>query len=36
MAPLIPNAMRRLQAVEIVYAVVGSLAWRGKMRRVKK
>jgi len=36
MAPLIPNAMRRPQAVGIAYAVVGSLAWRGEMRGVKK
>ena len=33
---LIPNAMRRPQAVGIAYAVVGSLAWRGEMRGVKK
>ena len=35
MAPLIPNAMRRPQAVGIAYAVVGLLAWRGEMRGVK-
>jgi hypothetical protein len=36
MAPLIPNAMRRPQAVWIVYAVIDPLAWRGEMREVKK
>ena len=35
-ATKIPNAMRRPQAVGIAYAVVGSLAWRGEMRGVKK
>ncbi len=35
MVPLLPNAMRRLQAVGVVLAVVGLLAWGGKIRGIK-
>ncbi len=36
MSPPLPNTIRRLRAVGLVLAVVGLLAWRGKMRGIKK
>ncbi len=35
MAPLLPNAMRRPQAVGVALAVVGLLAWGGKIRGIE-
>jgi hypothetical protein len=35
MVPLLPNAMRRLQAVKVVIAVVGLLAWGGEIRGIE-
>ncbi len=32
MAPLLPNAMRRPRPVRVALAVVGLLAWGGKIR----
>jgi hypothetical protein len=36
MAPPLPNAILRLQAIGLALAVVGLLAWGGKMRGNKK
>ncbi len=35
MAPPLPNAMRRPQAVRVALAVVGLLAWGGKIKGIK-
>ena len=35
MAPLLPNTMRKPQAIGLAFAVIGSLAWGVKMRGVK-
>jgi hypothetical protein len=35
MAPLLPNAMRRPQAIGVALAVIGLLAWGGKIRGIK-
>jgi hypothetical protein len=35
MAPLLPNAMRRLQAIGVALAVIGLLAWGGKISGIK-
>jgi hypothetical protein len=35
MALLLPNAMRRPQAVRVALAVIGLLAWGGKIRGIK-
>jgi hypothetical protein len=35
MVLLLPNAMRRLQAVGVALAVIGLLAWGGKIRGIK-
>ncbi len=35
MVPLLPNAMRRPQAVGVALAVVGLLAWGGKIRGIE-
>ncbi len=34
-APRLPNAIRRLRAVGLALAVVGLLAWGGKMRGIE-
>jgi hypothetical protein len=36
MAPPLPNAIRRPQAVGLALAVIGLLAWGGEMRGIKK
>jgi hypothetical protein len=36
MVPPLPDTIRRPQAVRLALAVVGLLAWRGKMRGIKK
>ncbi len=36
LAPPLPNAIRRLQAIKLVLDVIGSLIWGGKMRGIKK